>query len=133
MFTTDSKTINKSGTSPIAVASQATVYTDSFEIGMASAFSLSIQLNGSTPSVQVVLQISDTAPAASENAADTSNWCQQDGGAPIYTALTDTILHKITLAPTVSRYARLQLIGNSGNGANVTVLAKLISQQQLGR
>ena len=133
MFSTDSKTISVNGVSPIAIASQAVVYTNSFEIGMASAFSLSSKLSGSNPNVQVVLQLSDTAPANSEGIADAANWVQQDGGAPIYTALADTNLHKITLAPTVSRYARLQLTGNSGNGAGVTGVFKLISQQQLGR
>lgn len=131
MYFTDTKTITKSGTSPIAIASQAVVYTDSFEIGMATSFSLSSVLSGASPNVQVVLQLSDTAPAASEGVSDTTNWVQADGGAAIYTALNDNLGHKITIAPVVSRYARLQLTGNAGNGAGVTGIFKLVSQQML--
>ena len=134
--TNRSKLTDGLGVSPnqIAIASQATVYTSALKIGAMSAMSLAIYLTGSSPNVKVELQVSDTAPSALENLNDSVgiDWCIQEGGAPIFTAITDNVLHKITLSPVVCEYVRLKITGNSGNGAGVVAFASIVEQMQLG-
>jgi len=134
--TNDAKLTDGLGVSPnqLAVASQAVVYSSRLEIGAMSAMSLAIYLTGASPNLKVEMQVSDTAPDSLENKVDTTgqDWCIQEGGAPIFTAITDNNLHKITLAPVVSKYIRLKLTGNAANGASVVAFAKVMTQQQLG-
>lgn len=125
------------GTNAIAVPSQTTVYTKAHKIGAASNFGLSVLLastNG-TPNIKIEMQVSDTAPAALEGIADSvgADWCIQEGGSPIFTALADKVLHKITINPTPSQYIRFKMTGNAGNQTDTTALLKVITQQQLGR
>lgn len=125
------------GTNGIAIASQSVVYTKAHKIGAAGAFGLSAILSSSngTPNIKVELQVSDTAPSALEGIADTNNtdWCIQEGGSPIFTALADKIFHKITINPTPCQYIRLKLTGNASNQTDTTGIFKIITQQQLGR
>lgn len=125
------------GTNGIAVNGTAVVYSKAQKIGAGSAFGLNIALastNG-TPNVKVELQVADFATAALEGVIDTNglNWCIQEGGSPIFTSLADKVLHKITINPTPCQYVRLKITGNNGNQTDTTVLAYLVSQQQLGR
>lgn len=128
---------NVNGTSPIAIASQATVYTKAQKIGMGSAFGLSVVLSSAngTPDVKVELQVSDTAPEAKSGIADPDNtdWCIQEGGSAIFTSVADKVLHKITINPTPCLYVRLKLTGGAGNQTDTTGIFKIITQQQLGR
>lgn len=123
-------------TNAIAVASQGVVYTKAQKVGAAGAFGLSVLLASTgTPNVKIEMQVSDNATAALEGIADSvgATWCIQEGGSPIWTALADKVLHKITVNPTPCQYIRLKITGNSGNPADTTIVAKMITQQQLGR
>ena len=137
MFTTQPDTFKDvNGLVAIAIASQGTVYTKAQAIGAGGAFGLSAILASSgSPTVKVELQVSDTAPAALEGVVDTNgtDWCIQEGGSPIFTALADKVLHKITINPTPCKYVRLKITGNATNPSDTTGTFKIISQQQLGR
>lgn len=122
-------------TNAIAIASQAVIYTRSHKIGAGQAFGLSVLAFGTSPNLKIELQVADITTNALEGIVDTvgANWCIQEGGSPIFTALADKVLHKITVNPTPCQYVRLKITGNSGNSSDVTLIAKMISQQQLGR
>lgn len=123
------------GTNKIAIASQSTIYTARHKIGMGGAFGLWTLLFGTTPNLKIEMQVSDTAPDSLEGVADSvgADWCVQEGGSPIYTALADNVLHKITLNPTPSQWMRLKITGNGANTSDVTGTFKIVTQQQLGR
>lgn len=124
------------GTNGIAIASQSTVYTKAQKIGAGQAFGLSVLLSSTTtPNLKIELQVSDNATPALEGINDSvgGTWCIQEGGSPIFTALADKVLHKITINPTPCQYVRLKITGNSSNPSDTTGIFKLISQQQLGR
>ena len=133
MFKTNYDVFTVAGSQTIPIASQAVVYTASKAIGYGSAFSLWEILSGSSPNVKVELQVSLTAPAALEEIADSSgtDWCIPDGASPIWTALVDNVLHSIVISPLDCIYVRLKLTGNAGNGAGVTGVFKVASQQQI--
>jgi hypothetical protein len=118
----------------VTVDNQSVVYTSSIKIGDLSALSLAMFLVGSNPSVKVEMQVSDTAPAALENLADSvgQDWCIQEGGSPIFTNVSDNNIHKITIAPVVSKYIRFRLTGNNGNGSAVAATMWVTKQAQLG-
>ncbi len=125
------------GSTSIAIASQAVVYTKAQKIGAGSAFGLSVLLasaNGN-PDVKVELQVADIATAAKEGIADAdgSNWCTQEGGSAIFTSVADKVLHKITINPTPSLYIRLKLTGGISNQTDTTGTFRIVTQQQLGR
>lgn len=123
------------GSTVIAIPSQTTVYTRAHKVAMTSVFGLGAILastNG-TPNVKVELQVSDTNPAALAAVNDSvgADWCIQEGGSPIFTAIADKVLHKITINPTPCVYVRLKLTGNSGNQTDTTGIFTLANQQQL--
>ena len=139
MFYTQPDTLKDvNGLIAITINGTAVVYTKAHKIGASSVLSLSALLASTgTPAVKIEMQVSDTAPAALEGINDSvgADWCIQEGGSPIFTALTDKVLHKITIQPTLSQYLRLKITGLSSpaNPADTTGTFKIVTQQQLGR
>lgn len=120
MRNTINAVMTPSGTEDIAVASTATVYTQSFPIfDVDEKFGVKIKAGGAgTKDVLVELEESDVRPAT-EGSAD-SDYTEPDGMADVAN-LVDTDLHITEVMPVLKMYARFKLTGQGSNAATTTV------------
>ena len=87
-----------------------------FQIDDFKNFGAWAKLAGTTPNVTLrLLQSWDDAEA--------DYVVPETGGSPI--TITDTTAHVVSVAPTAMRWLRLRLVGNAGNGTNVTAAVYL--------
>lgn len=115
----------------LLVASQATVYTESFKWGFGSNFAIQIKCaTGSTPAIRVQLEESYTVPAT-QGASDT-NYVVPDGYPDIFSDIVDTNYHIKAIVPVFGKYARYKITGLAGNPSDATVTI-YNSIQELGR
>lgn len=115
----------------LAVASQGTVYTNSFKWGFASNFSIWFKCaTASSPSIRVQLEESYTEPST-QGSADT-NWAVPDGFPDVESNIVDTNAHIKGVTPVYGKYARYKITGLSGNPSDTTITIKN-SIQELGR
>ena len=116
------------GTSTLAIASTATVYTGSFPLNQSEYFGLWLKAVSTTgtPDITVELEQSYRRPTT-EGSADTS-FVEPDGLSNLFTNLTTETAHIIGLNPVPAPYGRLKITGNSGNPADTVVTAYLFTQ-----
>ena len=117
-----------SGTKTIAIASQATIYTNSFKIEEAEFFGLWIKTTSvtGTPDITVNLEMSHKLPTT-EGAADL-DWVTPESQAAIFTNLADELAHVISISPVPMNFARFRVLGNAGNTADAIIEAYIFTQ-----
>jgi len=105
----------------IAVASTGTIYTKSFDMGMASFFGVFVKAASvtGTPDFKVELQESYIEPAT-EGAAD-GNWVEPDGFSDIFEEITDKLAHIKTITPIPMKFGRYKITGLNANPADCLV------------
>lgn len=112
-----------SGTTSLAVASTATVYTRSIDIGDSEYFSVAYWTAAGTANVTIQIEQSWTLPAT-EGAAD-SNYAIPVNMPDVVTALTtESTVYIKPINPVAMRYLRFKITGNSGNDAGTIVYMK---------
>ena len=114
----------------IAIASDATVYTKSWEWGTGEYFSLDyIAASDGTVSLKIELEQGNTLPGT-EGSSDT-DWVVAENGQDIEADLDDETQHFKKLSPVVSKYGRLKITGSATNDASTTLRAKLARQEEI--
>jgi hypothetical protein len=115
--------------SSLAIASTATVYSNSFLMRWVENFGVWILASSvsGAPSLQIQLQESYTSPAT-EGSADT-NYVIGDGVADVYSVLNDELAHVKTLSPVPMQYGRYKIVGLASNPAD-TVITIVNFQQE---
>lgn len=117
--------VNADGTKALAVANQATIYTNSVKIEYGEFFGLELT-GASTPDQKIELEQSNEAPTT-ERSSD-AGYVVPEGVSDIATNFTSTTKKIYSLSPTPASYLRLKITGNAGNGANATLTATLFLQ-----
>lgn len=115
--------------SAVAIASTATVYTNSFRIGFADVFGASFLASSasSTPDLKIELEQGDNVPT-SEGSSDT-NYVVADGVGDIYTNLTSEVTKRKAIVPVPSQYGRFKITGNASNPADTVITINLFLQE----
>lgn len=113
----------------LAVASTATVYSNSFPMRWIEYFGVWLQATSAsgTPVLKIQLEESYTVPAT-EGSSD-ANYVIGDGVADIYSNLNDEIAHIKTVSPVPQQYGRYKITGLTGNPAD-TVITVINFQQE---
>lgn len=117
--------VTSAGSTSIAVASTAVVYTKAFKIASGSTFSLSYLASSATgsPSLKIELEQCWKKPTT-EGASDTY-WAEAESATDIEEDLTtETIKHK-AISPVVMEWARLKITGGAENPADTILKAWL--------
>lgn len=122
---------NSAGLVAIPVASTATVYTKAIKLSYGQYFGVWV-LAASSGTVNLKIQIEQSAVAPAAEGSSDANYVIGDGVADIYSALADTTAHVKTISPVPMKYARLKITGGTGNDASTTVQCKLFSQEITG-
>lgn len=115
--------------SSLAVASTATVYSNSFLMRWTENFGIWVLASSvsGTPSLRIQLEESYIAPAT-EGSSDT-NYVVGDGVSDVYSNLNDEIAHIKSLSPVPSQYGRYKITGLASNPAD-TVITIINFQQE---
>ncbi len=116
------------GTSPIPVASTATVYTPHFPLHGADAFGVSILLAGAGDQ-KVTMELEEGMEEPENDEAQSDNFVIPDGFPTVFD-VEDTNLHIKQLTPIPARYGRFKITGKTGNNAATTALIKLFRQEE---
>lgn len=114
MFLNEYKTLE---IGPIAVAGNVDVYSDYFELPHVAGadFSLVAQASGTTIDTDVSLEIGDVPPVAAS--ADVNYAVPDDMSAIL--EISDTLLHRKAVAPTLGKYGRFLFSGGATNTSDV--------------
>lgn len=124
------KVSDSDGVTPIAVASNGTVYTKAFSLRQGLYFGVKAILSSTgSPSVQVQFQQSDVLPAT-EGAAD-ADWVIPDGMPDVWANLNDKVNHIKALSPVPMTYGRFKLTGLGANPADTTIDIRVFQQDIL--
>ena len=128
-FGPDSRRIFEAGgDTAIAVASTATVYSQSFKIDKGVNFALSI-IGGGAGDKDVKVELEQSlVPPTTEGSSDTN--FVVPATAPVTLAVTDTTQHHITLSVLPLKYCRLKLTGQGTNAATTTMTAHISQTEE---
>jgi len=112
-------------TDGIAVASTATVYSNSFPLPRQASFGVLLRIASSgTVDVLVELEQSNIRPTT-EGSADTTNYAEAqdvDGDAiSAIATITDEVMHVVNFAPVATGFARLKITGQGSNDASTVI------------
>lgn len=115
----------------LAIASQATVYSNSFLTRFAENFGIFVLAlsASSVPKIQIQLEQSYTPPAT-EGSAD-SNYVVGDGVQDVYTALNDEIAHVKSLNPVPMQYSRYKITGLATNPSDTLLTIINFHQEKI--
>lgn len=109
-------------TSPIPVASEAVIYTPSFQMSGLEGFEFLAATASGSIDVLAALEVG-AAPPATEEATDT-DWAEPDGLEDIIN-VKDTSVHVRQLVAPNAKYGRLKLTGQGSNSAGTTVQIRI--------
>lgn len=115
------------GSTSIAVASTATVYTKAFKLAYAEYFSLFYKAT-SDGTVNAKLEIEECWELPSTEGSQDDDFVVPEGMSIIDT-VTDETQHCKSLSPIVAEYARLKITGLAGNDASTTFRIRLGHQE----
>ena len=105
---------------PIPVASTGVKYTKAINVEYSQFFSLSYQLAGATPDVQIDMEESvDGNPPVTEGAAS-ANFIIPAAITPIETDLATKVWNMKEINPVTAVYVRLKLTGKNANPSDTT-------------
>jgi len=114
----------------IAIASDATIYTKSWEWGTGEDFSLDyIATSDGTVGLKIELEQGNTLPGTEGSSDD--DWAVAENAQDIESALADEVQHFKKLSPPLSKYGRLKITGSAGNHSSTTLRAKLARQEEI--
>ena len=117
---------------PIPVASTGVKYTKAINVEYSQFFSLSYQLAGATPDVQIDMEESvDGNPPINEGAAS-SNFIIPASISSIVADETTNNWKMVTLSPLTARWIRFKLTGKNSNPSTTTLNGYLHEQSELG-
>ena len=117
---------------PIPVASTGVKYTKAINVEYSQFFSLSYQLAGATPDVQIDMEESvDGNPPTTEGASST-NFIIPASIASIVADETTKTWKMVNLSPLTARFIRFKLTGKNANPSDTTVDGYLHEQSELG-
>jgi len=124
----DVRSITALGLEDIAVASTATVYTDSFKLKQGMYFGLWLLASSAAgaPDLKIQLEESYTAPAT-EGSAD-SNYVIPENMADIQSSLTAETAKVQLISPVPMTYARFKITGQGTNNADTILNMKIFIQ-----
>lgn len=113
----------------LAVASQATVYTNSFLTRWAENFGVWLIATSASSVPKIQIQIEQSyVPPTTEGAAD-ANYVIGDGVADVYSALNDEVSHVKAISPIPMQYSRFKITGLATNPSD-TVLTLIAFLQE---
>ena len=116
---------------PIPVASTGVKYTKAINVEYSQFFSLSYQLAGATPDVQIDMEESvDGNPPVNEGASST-NFIIPASISSIVADETTNNWKMVTLSPLTARWIRFKLTGNNSNPSTTTLNGYLHEQSEL--
>lgn len=116
---------------PIPVASTGVKYTKAINVEYSQFFSLSYQLAGATPDVQIDMEESvDGNPPLIEGAAST-NFIIPASISSIVADETSNNWKMVTLSPLTARWIRFKLTGKNSNPSTTTLNGYLHEQSEL--
>lgn len=114
--------------SPINIAGNVTVYSQSFRLNYGQAFGIALKAaSAGVIALQIQLEQSDVEPTT-QGSAD-ANWVVGDGVADIITALANNTKRIVNVSPIAMKYGRLKIIGGGSNDASTTLTANLFQQE----
>ena len=117
---------------PIPVASTGVKYTKAINVEYSQYFSLSYQLAGATPDVQIDMEESvDGNPPVTEGAAS-ANFIIPAAISSIVADETTTSWKMVSLSPLTARWIRFKLTGKNSNPSTTTLNGYLHEQSELG-
>ena len=117
---------------PIPVASTGVKYTKAINVEYSQFFSLSYQLAGATPDVQIDMEESvDGNPPINEGASST-NFIIPASISSIVADETTNNWKMVTLSPLTARWIRFKLTGKNSNPSTTTLNGYLHEQSELG-
>ncbi len=120
---------NSTGVVAIPVATTSNVYTPAIKVGGARDFAVELKAASSgTIDVSVKMEVSMSAPAASEEAIDAVNWVVPDGLSEIKNLVNSTMFAADIAIPAGFPYVRFLLDGQGSNDASTTVALKVGKQ-----
>lgn len=127
----DVRAITKAGAVSIAVASTATVYTDSFKLKQGMYFGLWMLATSSAgaPDLKIQLEESYTTPAT-EGSAD-ANYAIPENMADIQSSLTAETAKVQLISPVPMTYARFKITGQGTNNADTVIQMKIFIQDTI--
>lgn len=117
----------------VAVASQATIYSNSFKIGhIKNLTAMAKCATGTTPAVRVQLEVSWKQLTSSEEGSSNTNYVVPDAFPDVFSDIVDSTYHAKGVYPPYAIYARYKITGLSGNPSDTTItIYNMI--QELGR
>jgi len=116
---------------PIPVASTGVKYTKAINVEYSQYFSLSYQLAGATPDVQIDMEESvDGNPPVTEGAAS-ANFIIPASISSIVADETTTSWKMVTLSPLTARWIRFKLTGKNSNPSTTTLNGYLHEQSEV--
>ena len=116
---------------PIPVASTGVKYTKAINVEYSQFFSLSYQLAGATPDVQIDMEESvDGNPPINEGAAS-SNFIIPASISSIVADETTNNWKMVTLSPLTTRWIRFKLTGKNANPSTTTLNGYLHEQSEV--
>jgi hypothetical protein len=116
---------------PIPVASTGVKYTKAINVEYSQFFSLSYQLAGATPDVQIDMEESvDGNPPVTEGAAS-ANFIIPASISSIVADETTTSWKMVTLSPLTARWIRFKLTGKNSNPSTTTLNGYLHEQSEV--
>jgi len=116
---------------PIPVASTGVKYTKAINVEYSQFFSLSYQLAGATPDVQIDMEESvDGNPPVTEGAAS-ANFIIPAAISSIVADETTTSWKMVTLSPLTARWIRFKLTGKNSNPSTTTLNGYLHEQSEV--
>ena len=114
----------------VAVASGSTgVWTRNFVISNMSALGVWAKCAGDSPNVRIVLEESYANLTEAEQNLTNSNYVVPDAFPNVFSAISDTSAHIVSITPVPMKYCRYKIIGLSGNSANTTVTLYTFEQE----
>jgi len=127
----DVRSITKAGAENIAVASTATVYTDSFKLKQGMYFGLWFLANSAAgaPDLKIQLEQSYKAPAT-EGSAD-ANYAIPENMADIQSSLTAETAKVQLISPVPMTYARFKITGQGSNNADTILNMRIFMQDTI--
>lgn len=127
----DVRSVTKLGVESMAVASTATVYTDSFKLKQGMYFGLWILATSAAgaPDLKIQLEQSYKAPAT-EGSAD-ANYAIPEGMSDIQSSLTAETAKVQLISPVPMTYGRFKITGQGSNNADTVISMKLFQQDTI--
>lgn len=117
-------------TTPIPVASDATVYTPHFNLYGGEAFGVTL-LAASDGDVNLKIELEEGMSIPTLEAADTN--CVEPEGFPDIAVIEDELAHIVQITPVPAKYGRFKITGQSTNHATTTLRIDLFVQEDTSR